>query len=65
MIKENKMDTIIEKYNDLREAIETASNINPDIKTEMFDALFDFDNLIDEFSNNQDEDDSYEEEDDF
>ena len=59
------MDTIIEKYNDLREAIETASNINPDIKTEMFDALFDFDNLIDEFSNNQDEDESYEEEDDF
>lgn len=59
------MDTIIEKYNDLREAIETASNINPDIKTEMFDALFDFDNLIDEFNNNQDEDDSYEEEDDF
>ena len=59
------MDTIIEKYNDLREAIETASNINPDIKTEMFDALFDFDNLIDEFSNNQDEDDSYDEEDDF
>ena len=59
------MDTIIEKYNDLREAIETASNINPDIKTEMFDALFDFDNLIDEFSNNQDEEDSYEEEDDF
>ena len=58
------MDTIIEKYNDLREAIETASNINPDIKTEMFDALFDFDNLIDEFSNNQDEDDSYDEEDD-
>ena len=59
------MDTIIDKYNDLREAIETASNINPDIKTEMFDALFDFDNLIDEFSNNQDEDDSYEEENDF
>ena len=59
------MDTIIDKYNDLREAIETASNINPDIKTEMFDALFDFDNVIDEFSNNQDEDDSYEEEDDF
>lgn len=59
------MNNIIEKYNDLREAIETASNINPDIKTEMFDALFDFDNLIDEFSNNQDEDDSYEEEDDF
>lgn len=59
------MDTIIDKYNDLREAIETASNINPDIKTEMFDALFDFDNLIDEFSNNQDEDDSYEEEDNF
>ena len=59
------MDTIIDKYNDLREAIETASNINPDIKTEMFDALFDFDNLIDEFSNNQDENDSYEEEDDF
>ena len=59
------MDTIIDKYNDLREAIETASNINPDIKTEMFDALFDFDNLIDEFSNNQDEDDSYDEEDDF
>ena len=59
------MNTIIEKYNDLREAIDTASNINPDIKTEMFDALFDFDNLIDEFSNNQDEDDSYEEEDDF
>ena len=59
------METIIEKYNDLREAIETASNINPDIKTEMFDALFDFDNLIDEFSNNQDEDDSYDEEDDF
>lgn len=59
------MDNIIEKYNDLREAIETASNINPDIKTEMFDALFDFDNLIDEFSNNQDEDDSYDEEDDF
>ena len=59
------MDTIIEKYNDLREAIETASNINPDIKTEMFDALFYFYNLIDEFSNNQDEDDSYDEEDDF
>ena len=59
------MNNIIEKYNDLREAIETASNINPDIKTEMFDALFDFDNLIDEFSNNQDEEDSYEEEDDF
>lgn len=59
------MNNIIDKYNDLREAIETASNINPDIKTEMFDALFDFDNLIDEFSNNQDEDDSYEEEDDF
>lgn len=59
------MNNIIEKYNELREAIETASNINPDIKTEMFDALFDFDNLIDEFSNNQDEDDSYEEEDDF
>ena len=59
------MNNIIEKYNDLREAIETSSNINPDIKTEMFDALFDFDNLIDEFSNNQDEDDSYEEEDDF
>ena len=59
------MDTIIDKYNDLREAIETASNINPDMKTEMFDALFDFDNLIDEFSNNQDEDDSYDEEDDF
>ena len=59
------MNNIIEKYNDLREAIETASNIDPDIKTEMFDALFDFDNLIDEFSNNQDEDDSYEEEDDF
>lgn len=59
------MNNIIEKYNDLRDAIETASNINPDIKTEMFDALFDFDNLIDEFSNNQDEDDSYEEEDDF
>lgn len=58
------MDTIIDKYNELREAIETASNINPDIKTEMFDALFDFDNLIDEFSNNQDENDSYEEEDD-
>ena len=59
------MNNIIDKYNDLREAIETASNINPDIKTEMFDALFDFDNLIDEFSNNQDEDESYEEEDDF
>ena len=59
------MNNIIEKYNELREAIETASNINPDIKTEMFDALFDFDNLIDEFSNNQDEDASYEEEDDF
>ena len=59
------MNNIIEKYNDLCEAIETASNINPDIKTEMFDALFDFDNLIDEFSNNQDENDSYEEEDDF
>ena len=63
------MNNIIDKYNDLREAIETASNINPDIKTEMFDALFDFDNLIDEFSNNQDEDDSYDdsydEEDDF
>ena len=59
------MNTIIEKYNDLREAIDTASNINPDIKTEMFDALFDFDNLIDEFSNNQDEDDTYDEEDDF
>ena len=59
------MNNIIEKYNDLREAIETASNINPDIKTEMFDALFDFDNLIDEFSNNQDEDDTYDEEDDF
>ena len=59
------MNNIIEKYNELREAIETASNINPDIKTEMFDALFDFDNLIDEFSNNQDEDDSYDEEDDF
>ena len=59
------MNNIIEKYNDLCEAIETASNINPDIKTEMFDALFDFDNLIDEFSNNQDEDDSYDEEDDF
>ena len=59
------MNNIIEKYNDLRDAIETASNINPDIKTEMFDALFDFDNLIDEFSNNQDEDDSYEEEDNF
>ena len=59
------MNNIIEKYNDLREAIETASNIDPDIKTEMFDALFDFDNLIDEFSNNQDEDDSYDEEDDF
>ena len=59
------MNNIIEKYNDLREAIETASNINPDIKTEMFDALFDFDNLIDEFSNNQDENDSYDEEDDF
>lgn len=59
------MNNIIDKYNDLREAIETASNINPDIKTEMFDALFDFDNLIDEFSNNQDENDSYEEEDDF
>ena len=58
------MNNIIEKYNELREAIETASNINPDIKTEMFDALFDFDNLIDEFSNNQDEDDSYDEEDD-
>ena len=57
------MNNIIEKYNELREAIETASNINPDIKTEMFDALFDFDNLIDEFSNNQDENDSYEEED--
>ena len=59
------MNNIIDKYNELREAIETASNINPDIKTEMFDALFDFDNLIDEFSNNQDEDDSYDEEDDF
>ena len=59
------MNNIIENYNELREAIETASNINPDIKTEMFDALFDFDNLIDEFSNNQDEDDSYDEEDDF
>lgn len=59
------MNNIIEKYNELREAIETASNINPDIKTEMFDALFDFDNLIDEFSNNQDEDASYDEEDDF
>ena len=59
------MNNIIEKYNDLREAIETASNINPDIKTEMFDARFDFDNLSDKFSNNQDENDSYEEEDDF
>ena len=59
------MNNIIDKNNDLSEAIETASNINPDIKTEMFDALFDFDNLIDEFSNNQDENDSYEEEDDF
>ena len=59
------MNNIIDKYNELREAIETASNINPDIKTEMFDALFDFDNLMDEFSNNQDENDSYEEEDDF
>ena len=58
------MNNIIDKYNELREAIETASNINPDIKTEMFDALFDFDNLIDEFSNNQDEDDPYDEEDD-
>ena len=58
------MNNIIEKYNDLREAIETASNINPDIKTEMFDALFDFDNLIDDFTNNQDEDDPYCEEDD-
>lgn len=58
------MNNIIDKYNELREAIETASNINPDIKTEMFDALFDFDNLIDEFTNNQDEDDPYDEEDD-
>ena len=57
------MNNIIDKYNELREAIETASNINPDIKTEMFDALFDFDNLIDEFTNNQDEDDPYDEED--
>ena len=58
------MNNIIDKYNELREAIETASNINPDIKTEMFDALFDFDNLIDEFTNNQDEDEPYDEEDD-
>ena len=59
------MNNVIEKYNDLREAIETASNINPDIKTEMFDALFDFDNIIDEIINNQDEDESYEDDDDF
>ena len=55
------MNNIIEKYNDLREAIETASNINPDIKTELIDSLFDFDNLIDEFINDQDEDDSFDE----
>lgn len=57
------MDTIIDRYNELREAIETSSNISQDIKTEMFDSLFDFDNLIDEIINNQDqdEDDSYEE----
>lgn len=55
------MDTIIDKYNELREAIETSSNISQNIKTEMFDSLFDFDNLIDEIINNQDEDDSYDE----
>ena len=58
------MDTIIENYNELREAIETASDINPDIKTELIDSLFDFDNLIDEFINDQDENDSFDEEDD-
>lgn len=55
------MDTIIDKYNELRETIETSSNISQNIKTEMFDSLFDFDNLIDEIINNQDEDDSYDE----
>ncbi len=42
------MDTIIEKYNDLREAIEMSNDLDPSLKDELMSKLDDIDGLIDD-----------------
>ena len=59
------MDTIIDKYNELREAIEMSNDLDPCIKDELMSKLDDLDGLIDDIidcQNLMDYDDTVDEE---
>ena len=58
------MNTIIEKYNDLREAIEMSNDLDPSLKDELMSKLDDLDGLIDDimdFQYDSDYDDTVDE----
>lgn len=51
------MNDIIEKYNDLRESIELADDLDPSLKDELMSKLDDLDGLIDEIMDSQNDPD--------
>ena len=51
------MNDIIDKYNDLREAIELADDLDPNIKDELMADLENFDCLLDELMDSQNDTD--------
>lgn len=53
------MNDIIEKYNDLRESIELADDLDPSLKDELMSKLDDLDGLIDEIMDCKYEDDEF------
>ena len=58
------MDTIIDKYNELREAIEMSNDLDPSLKDELMSKLDDIDGLIDDImdcQNDPDYDDTVDE----
>lgn len=56
------MNDIIEKYNDLREAIEMANDLDPSLKDELMSKLDELDGLIDDIMDCQNEDDEFNDE---
>lgn len=56
------MDTIIDKYNELREAIEMSNDLDPSLKDELMSKLDDLDGLMDDIMDCQNEDDDFSDE---
>ena len=56
------MNDIIEKYNELREAIEMSNDLDPSLKDELMSKLDDLDGLIDDIMDCQNEDDDFSDE---